>query len=150
MLRKALALKLPVIGVINKIDRKDARPEEVLNELYELFIDLDASDEQLEFPVLYAIGREGVAMHNIGDKSENLSPLFETILKYIPGPSYDDELPFQMLVTDLDYSDYLGRLAVGRIKTAGCTARKVWFVSGATARLKICVPPNCRYTKASR
>ncbi len=76
VLRKALALKLPVIGVINKIDRKDARPEEVLNELYELFIDLDANDEQLEFPVLYAIGREGVAMYNIGDKSENLSPLF--------------------------------------------------------------------------
>ena len=116
VLRKALALKLPVIGVINKIDRKDARPDEVLNELYELFIDLDASDEQLEFPVLYAIGREGVAMYNIGDKSENLSPLFETILKHIPGPAYDDELPFQMLVTDLDYSDYLGRLAVGRIR----------------------------------
>lgn len=131
VLRKALALKLPVIGVINKIDRKDARPDEVLNELYELFIDLDASDEQLEFPVLYAIGREGVAMYNIGDKSENLSPLFETIIKHIPGPAYDDELPFQMLVTDLDYSDYLGRLAVGRIRNGHVQSKESLVCIGA-------------------
>ena len=142
VLRKALALKLPVIGVINKIDRKDARPEEVLNELYELFIDLDASDEQLEFPVLYAIGREGVAMYNIGDKSENLSPLFETILKYIPGPSYDDELPFQMLVTDLDYSDYLGRLAVGRIKNGRVHGKESLVCIGSDG-----TPKNLRATK---
>ena len=142
VLRKALGLKLPVIGVINKIDRKDARPEEVLNELYELFIDLDASDEQLEFPVLYAIGREGVAMYNIGDKSENLSPLFETILKYIPGPSYDDELPFQMLVTDLDYSDYLGRLAVGRIKNGRVHGKESLVCIGSDG-----TPKNLRATK---
>ncbi len=142
VLRKALALKLPVIGVINKIDRKDARPEEVLNELYELFIDLDANDEQLEFPVLYAIGREGVAMYNIGDKSENLSPLFETILKYIPGPSYDDELPFQMLVTDLDYSDYLGRLAVGRIKNGRVHGKESLVCIGSDG-----TPKNLRATK---
>lgn len=142
VLRKALALKLPVIGVINKIDRKDARPEEVLNELYELFIDLDASDEQLEFPVLYAVGREGVAMYNIGDKSENLSPLFETILKYIPGPSYDDELPFQMLVTDLDYSDYLGRLAVGRIKNGRVHGKESLVCIGSDG-----TPKNLRATK---
>lgn len=142
VLRKALALKLSVIGVINKIDRKDARPEEVLNELYELFIDLDASDEQLEFPVLYAIGREGVAMYNIGDKSENLSPLFETILKYIPGPSYDDELPFQMLVTDLDYSDYLGRLAVGRIKNGRVHGKESLVCIGSDG-----TPKNLRATK---
>lgn len=136
VLRKALALKLPVIGVINKIDRKDARPDEVLNELYELFIDLDASDEQLEFPVLYAIGREGVAMYSIGDKSENLSPLFETILKHIPGPAYDDELPFQMLVTDLDYSDYLGRLAVGRIKNGHVQSKDSLVCIGADGNPK--------------
>ena len=136
VLRKALALKLPVIGVINKIDRKDARPDEVLNELYELFIDLDASDEQLEFPVLYAIGREGVAMYSIGDKSENLSPLFETILKHIPGPAYDDELPFQMLVTDLDYSDYLGRLSVGRIKNGHVQSKDSLVCIGADGNPK--------------
>ena len=115
VLRKTLEAGLPVVVVINKIDRKDARPQEVLNEVYDLFIDLDASDEQLEFPVLYAIGRAGVAMRNIDDEQKDLTPLFETILEKIPGPSYDPEQPFQMLVADLDYSDYLGRLAVGRI-----------------------------------
>ena len=116
VLRKALGLSLPVIVVLNKIDRKDARPEEVLNEVYDLFIDLDASESQLEFPVLYAIGRDAVAMNNLNDERKDLSPLFDAILKYIPAPSYDPEMPFHMLVADLDYSDYLGRLAVGRIR----------------------------------
>ncbi|CAK7020338.1 MAG: GTP-binding protein TypA/BipA [Desulfovibrio sp.] len=115
VLRKTLEAGLPVVVVINKIDRKDARPEEVLNEIYDLFIDLDASEAQLEFPVLYAIGRQGVAMNNIDDEQKDLTPLFEAILKHIPGPAHDPEQPFQMLVADLDYSDYLGRLAVGRI-----------------------------------
>jgi len=115
VLHKALAAKLPVIVVINKIDRKDARIEEVLNEIYDLFIDLGANDEQLDFPVLYAVGRDGVAMYNPDDERKDLTPLFETILSKLPGPSYDPEQPFQMLVSDLDYSDYLGRLAVGRI-----------------------------------
>ncbi len=121
VLRKALEQKLPVIAVINKIDRKDARPGEVLGELYDLFIDLDATDEQLEFPVLYAIGREAVAMKDPGDERKDLSPLFEAILEHIPGPAYDPDEPFHMLVADLDYSDYLGRLAVGRIRNG--TAR---------------------------
>ena len=115
VLRKTLEAGLPVVVVINKIDRKDARPQEVLNEIYDLFIDLDANEHQLEFPVLYAIGRAGVAMNNIDDEQKDLSPLFDAIVKYIPGPSFDPEQPFQMLVADLDYSDYLGRLAVGRI-----------------------------------
>ncbi|MEG6503625.1 MULTISPECIES: translational GTPase TypA [unclassified Desulfovibrio] len=115
VLRKTLEAGLPVVVVINKIDRKDARPEEVLNEIYDLFIDLDANEAQLEFPVLYAIGRQGVAMNNIDDEQKDLTPLFEAILKHIPGPAHDPEQPFQMLVADLDYSDYLGRLAVGRI-----------------------------------
>ncbi len=115
VLRKALKAHLPVVVVINKIDRKDARIEEVLNDVYDLFIDLGANDEQLEFPVLYAIGRDGVAMYNPEDERKDLTPLFDTILKNIPGPEYDPDEPFQMLVADLDYSDYLGRLAVGRI-----------------------------------
>ncbi|MCR4666585.1 MAG: translational GTPase TypA [Desulfovibrio sp.] len=115
VLRKALEAGLPVVVVINKIDRKDARPDEVLNEIYDLFIDLGASEEQIEFPVLYAIGRDGVAMRELEDPRVDLSPLFDTILDYIPGPEFDPEKPFQMLVADLDYSDYLGRLAVGRI-----------------------------------
>ena len=115
VLKKTLDAGLPVVVVINKIDRKDARTDEVLNEIYDLFIDLGANDEQLEFPVLYAIGRDGVAMYHLEDERKDLSPLFDTILERIPGPVYDPDEPFQMLVADLDYSDYLGRLAVGRI-----------------------------------
>lgn len=115
VLRKTLEAGLPVIVVVNKIDRKDARPQEVLNEIYDLFIDLGANEEQLDFPVLYAIGRDGVAMENIEDEPRDLTPLFEAIVKNIPAPEYDPDQPFQMLVADLDYSDYLGRLAVGRV-----------------------------------
>ena len=91
VLRKTLEAGLPVVVVINKIDRKDARPQEVLNELYDLFIDLEASEEQLEFPVLYAIGRSGVAMNNIDDPQEESFPLFEAILTKIPGPAHDPD-----------------------------------------------------------
>ena len=124
VLRKTLEAGLPVIVVINKIDRKDARPQEVLNEVYDLFIDLGANEEQLEFPVLYAIGRDGVAMRELDDERKDLTPLFETILASIPGPAHDPEEPFQMLVADLDYSDYLGRLAVGRIMHGAVHAKE--------------------------
>ena len=116
VLRKTLEAGLPVVVVINKIDRKDARPDEVLNEVYDLFIDLDASDEQLEFPVLYAIGRAGVAMRNIDDEQKDLTPLFETIVNYIPAPEGDDTAPLQLLVSSIDYNDYVGRIAVGRVE----------------------------------
>ena len=115
VLKKTLEAGLPVIVVVNKIDRKDARPQEVLNEVYDLFIDLGANEAQLEFPVLYAIGREGRAMLNPEDDSTDLSCLFEAIVEKIPGPAHNPVEPFQMLVSDTDYSDYLGRLAVGRI-----------------------------------
>jgi len=115
VLKKTLDRGLPVIVAVNKIDRKDARVEEVLNEIYDLFIDLDASEEQLEFPVLYAIGREGMAKRGLEDESGDLSPLFETILSTIKGPLHDAAEPFRMLVSDLGYSDFLGRLAVGRV-----------------------------------
>ncbi len=115
VLKKALEANLKILVVINKIDRKDARPQEVLNEIYDLFIDLDANDEQIEFPVFYAIGREGLIHRTLDESGTNLSPLFEAILEEIPAPSYDPEEPFQMLVSDLDYSDFLGRLAIGRI-----------------------------------
>ncbi|MEW6235101.1 MAG: translational GTPase TypA [Candidatus Omnitrophota bacterium] len=115
VLKKALDNKLKIIVAVNKIDRKDARPQEVLNEIYDLFIDLDANEEQIEFPVLFAIGREGIAQRSLEEKGENLHPLFETILKEIPPPAFDPDEPFQMLVSDLDYSEYLGRLAIGKI-----------------------------------
>ncbi len=115
VLKKALEANLKIIVVINKIDRHDARPDDVLDEIYDLLIDLDASDEQLEFPLLYAIGRDGIAMKSLDEKGENLHVLLDTILDKIPGPSHDLNAPFQMLVSDLSYSDYLGRLAVGKI-----------------------------------
>ncbi|RJP24643.1 MAG: translational GTPase TypA [Candidatus Omnitrophota bacterium] len=115
VLKKALEAHLKIIVVINKIDRKDARPQEVLNEIYDLFIDLDAGDEQIEFPILYAVGREGIVQNSQEEKGENLHRLFEVILNEIPAPSYDPDEPFQMLVSDLDYSDYMGRLAIGKI-----------------------------------
>ena len=115
VLKKTLEAGLRILVVINKIDRADARLQEVLNEIYDLFIDLGASEEQLEFPVLYAIGRQGMAMRSPDAAGSDLSPLFDAIIKEIPGPSHDPGEPFQMLVSDLDYSDYLGRLAVGRV-----------------------------------
>ena len=130
VLKKTLEAGLPVVVVVNKIDRKDARPDEVLNEVYDLFIDLGANDEQLEFPVLYAIGRDGVAMYGLEDERVDLSPLFETILKHIPGPAHDPDEPFQMLVADLDYSDYLGRLAVGRIMHGTVYAKEALVCMG--------------------
>lgn len=122
VLRKALQAKLSVIVVINKIDRPDSRIAEVLNEIYDLFIDLEATDEQIDFPVLYAIARDGIARHQPDDASETLEPLLDTIIEKIPGPRHKIEEPFQMLVADLDYSEYVGRLAIGRI--AHGTVRK--------------------------
>jgi GTP-binding protein len=115
VLKKALDAGLKIIVVINKIDRRDARPEEVLDEIYDLLIDMDATDAQLEFPLLYAVGRDGIAMQTPQEEGRNLHLLFDTIIKMIPGPRYDPDAPFQMLVSDLSYSDYLGRLAVGKI-----------------------------------
>jgi GTP-binding protein len=122
VLKKALEAELKIIVVVNKIDRKDARPKEVLDEIYALFFDLDATEEQIDFPVLYAIGREGIAQKTLEEKGTDLRPLFEAIRGEIPPPAYDPAEPFQMLVADLDYSDYLGRLAVGKVfhGTAGC------------------------------
>lgn len=122
VLKKALDSGLDIILVINKIDRKDARAAEVLNEVYDLFIDLGADEDQLDFPVLYAIGREGVAMSRPEEKGVNLAPLFDAILE-LPGPEYDPDEPFQMQVADLAYSDYLGRLAVGRIRHGRLTGK---------------------------
>jgi len=115
VLRKALEARLPAIAVVNKIDRQDARPEEVVNEIYELFLDLDATDAQIEFPILYSISREGIAKKNLADESQNLQPLFEQIVTTIPAPRQLREDSLQLLVANLDYSEYVGRLAIGRI-----------------------------------
>jgi GTP-binding protein len=115
VLKKALELNLAPILVINKIDRPDARIQEVLNEVYDLFIDLDATEEQLEFPIVYANAKLGIAKLSVDDEGEDLRPLFELILKTIPSPESDDNGILQLLVTNIDYNDYVGRLAIGRI-----------------------------------
>jgi GTP-binding protein len=115
VLRKALEAQLPPIVVINKIDRTDARPQEVVNEVYDLFIDLDAAEDQLDFPILYAIARQGIARVSLDDVSENLQPLFDAIVATTPPPEGDASDPLQLLVANLDYSDYHGRLALGRV-----------------------------------
>ena len=115
VLMKALEAKLPPILVINKIDRPDARIQEVLNEVYDLFIDLDAGEDQLDFPVIYTNAKLGIAKMSPDDDSQDLMPLFETIVKYIPPPAGNPDATLQMLIANLDYSDYLGRLGIGRV-----------------------------------
>ena len=117
VLQKALAQNLELIILINKIDREDARPEEVYNEVLELLLDLGADDRYLDAPVLWSNGRKGIAKYNLTDESTNIAPLMETIIKHIPAPECDIDKPFQMLVADLDYSDYLGRMAIGKIRS---------------------------------
>ena len=115
VLRKALEARLPAIAVVNKIDRQDARPEEVVDEIYELFLDLDATDEQIEFPILYSVSRDGSAKRLLTDESTNLRPLFDQIVETIPAPRQIRNDSLQLLVANLDYSEYVGRLAIGRI-----------------------------------
>ncbi len=116
VMRKALGLGLLPIVVINKIDRQDARPVEVVNEVFDLMIELGASDEQLDFPILYAIGRQGIVRTNLEDKTEDCRPLFDAILKRIPPPPGYADAPLQLLVSAIDYNDYVGRLGIGRIQ----------------------------------
>ncbi|MDP4199072.1 MAG: translational GTPase TypA [Bacteroidota bacterium] len=115
VLKKSLELHLKPIVVINKIDRKDARPEEVLDEVFELFMSLGANYEQLEFPIVYAVGKNGLAGLTLKDEMTDLAPLFRMIIDFVPAPPGEISAPFQMLVANVDWSDYLGRLAVGRI-----------------------------------
>ncbi|MFA5072311.1 MAG: translational GTPase TypA [Nitrospirota bacterium] len=115
VLKKALELGLPPILVINKIDRPDARISEVMNEVYDLFIDLDATDQQLEFPIVFTVARDGIAKLKMEDEGRDLEPLFDLIIKTIPAPSGEEQAPLQLLVANIDYNDYVGRLAIGRI-----------------------------------
>lgn len=115
VLKKSLELSLQPIVVINKIDRKDARPHEVLDEVFELFLSLGANNQQLDFPTVYSIAKQGIAKRELDQESTSLEPLFEAIVESVPPPPGDAESPFQMLVTTIDYNDYLGRLGIGRI-----------------------------------
>jgi GTP-binding protein len=116
VLKKALALRLPIILVINKIDRKDARIEEVINDSYDLFIDLGAEEKQIEFPILYTNAKTGVSHKKLGDDSTDLQPLLQTIIEHVPAPQGDDDTVTQFLITNLDYDPYVGQIAIGRLQ----------------------------------
>lgn len=115
VLRKALQLKLKPIVVINKIDRPFARPYEVLDKVLDLFIELGADEDQLDFPYVFASAKEGIAKFDLEDESHNLEPLFEMIINNIPAPTGEIDAPFQMIVTSIDYDNYLGRIAIGKV-----------------------------------
>lgn len=129
VVKKALGLGLPIILVINKIDRPDARITEVIEEVYDLFIDVDATDEQIDFPILYTIGKEGIAKYNLEDESVDLKPLFDTIINKIPGPTADDSRPTQFLAASLDYDNYVGQIAIGRVWNGTIEMNKQYALS---------------------
>jgi len=131
VLKKTLEKNLPVILVINKIDRSDARIKEVVNEVYDLFIDLDATDEQIDFPILYTIAKNGVAHTDIGDSSTTLKPLFDAIINNIEGPIADDNHIPQFLVTNLDYDSYVGQVAIGRLNNGTLSMNQLYALCGA-------------------
>mgnify|MGYP003965639159 FL=1 len=131
VLKKALEKNLPIILIINKIDRADSRIDEVVNEVYDLFIDLDATDEQIEFPILYTIAKDGVAHLEIEDGSTDLEPLFDTILTKIPGPIASDDYTTQFLVTNLDYDSYVGQVAIGRLNNGTLKMTETYALCGA-------------------
>lgn len=131
VLRKALELELPVIVCINKIDRPEARPEEVIDEVLELFMDLDASDEQLDCPFVYASAKSGVAVLDLTEDPENMEPLFETILDYIPAPEGDPEADTQVLISTIDYNEYVGRIGVGKVDNGTIAVNQEMMVVNA-------------------
>ena len=141
VLKKALARRMPVILVINKIDRGDARIEEVISEVYDLFIDLDATEEQIEFPILYTNAKLGVAHTKLGDASTDLQPLFDMIVAEIPGPEGNDEAATQFLLTNLDYDPYVGQIAIGRVISGVLEMNKSYSLCGEKT-----VTPGVRFS----
>ncbi len=140
VLRKALELKLPCIALVNKIDRQDARPEEVVDEIYDLFIDLGANDQQIEFPILYSISRDGIAKKNLTDESVSLVPLFDQVIETIPAPHAIREDSLQLLVANIDYNPFVGRLAIGRLFSGQISKNQeviVAKIDGSTQKTRV-------------
>ncbi len=140
VLRKALEAKLKPIAIVNKIDRQDARAQEVVDEIYDLFIDLGATDEQIDFPILYAIGRQGIAKKTLDEPGENLKPLFEQIIETVPPPRELRNDTLQLLVANIDYNEYVGRLAIGRIYSGEIAKNQEVIVSrrdGSTLKTRV-------------
>ena len=144
VLKKALELELPVIVCINKIDRPEARPKEVIDEVLELFIDLDASDEQLDCPFVFASAKTGVAILELDEKPESMQPLFETILEYIPAPQGDPEAGTQLLISTIDYNEYVGRIGVGKVDNGSIRVNQEVVVVNAHE------PDKCRKVKVNK
>jgi len=130
VLQKALIKNLPVILVINKIDRSDARIKEVINEVYDLFIDLDANEKQIEFPIIYTNAKDGIAHQELDDGSKDLTPLFELIITIFPGPEVDDDFNTQFLITNIDYDSYVGQVAIGRLNNGSIYRNKQYSLCG--------------------
>ena len=130
VLQKALNKNLPVILVINKIDRPDSRIKEVLNEVYDLFIDLDANDKQIEFPIIYTNAKDGVAHQELDDNSKDLTPLFDLIIDTFSGPEADDDFSTQFLITSVDYDSYVGQIAIGRLNNGSIHRNKEYSLCG--------------------
>ena len=141
VVKKALARKLPIVVVINKIDRGDARIEEVINEVYDLFIDLDANERQIEFPILYTNAKRGIAHQKPQDQSDDLKPLFDAICSAIPGPAADDEKVPQFLVTNLDYDPYVGQIGIGRLINGRLAMNQTYALCGESA-----ITPGVRFS----
>ena len=142
VVKKALEQKLQIILVINKIDRSDARPEEVINEVYDLFIELDADEDQIEFPIIYTNAKLGIALDKIDGDSTNLNILFETVINSIPGPEVQNETDTQFLITNLDYDNYVGRIAIGRLMNGLLESNKSYTLcseGNKTTNIKISV-----------
>lgn len=140
VLRKALEQNLPAIALVNKIDRQDSRPEEVVDEIYDLFIDLGANDEQIEFPILYSISRDGMAKKNLAEESNSLKPLFEQIIETVPPPKELRDDTLQLLVANIDYNPFVGRLAIGRIFSGEIAKNQEVIVSkrdGSTQKTRV-------------
>ena len=142
VVKKALEQKLQIILVINKIDRSDARPEEVINEVYDLFIELDADEDQIEFPIIYTNAKLGIALDKIDGDSTDLNILFETVINSIPGPEVENETDTQFLITNLDYDNYVGRIAIGRLMNGLLESNKSYTLcseGNKTTNIKISV-----------
>ncbi|MGZ6240760.1 MAG: GTP-binding protein, partial [Syntrophales bacterium] len=141
VVKKALAKKLPIVVVINKIDRGDARIEEVVDEIYDLFIDLDANERQIEFPILYTNAKRGIAHLKPQDQSKDLKPLFDAICSAIPGPAADDAQVPQFLVTNLDYDPYVGQIGIGRLINGQLAMNQTYALCGEDA-----ITPGIRFS----
>ncbi len=136
VLSKCIELDLAVVCVVNKIDRSDARPDEALNEVFDLFCDLGATDEQADFAHIYAIGKDGIAKHELADESSDLTPLFETLIERLPAPEGEADPPLQLLIHNTIHDEYIGRVAIGRVPNGTIKQQQMVAIIGEDATVE--------------